>query len=66
MEPEQLQLRVNCRRCRHYHVSWDPKAPHGCSAIGFKSDKMPSLVVYQSSGLECQLFEPKPRRASGA
>jgi len=51
--------RLSCRACRHYHITWDPRAPHGCGALGFKSQQLPSLVVYQSSGLECQAFQPK-------
>jgi hypothetical protein len=50
---------VLCRTCKHYRVSWDPRAPHSCSAIGFKSQKLPSLIVYESSGIECQLWEAK-------
>jgi hypothetical protein len=41
-------------------VSWDPRAPHACMAMGFKSQKLPSIVVYESSGIECQVFEPRP------
>jgi len=50
---------VSCRRCKHFQISWDPRAPYSCAALGFKSQQMPSLVVFQSSGLECQAFEPK-------
>jgi hypothetical protein len=47
---------VSCRNCRHYQVTWDPNLPFGCAAHGFKSRKNPALVVYESSGFECQLF----------
>lgn len=52
--------RINCRRCEHYFVTWKPKQPHGCKAYGFKSDYIPSLVVFQSSGTECTMFKEKP------
>lgn len=59
MAEQQAPGQVVCRRCKFYRVSWDPAAPHGCDAIGFKSQKLPSLVVLQTSGMECQLFQPK-------
>ena len=51
---------VSCRGCKHYRISWDPKAPHACAAMGFKSQKLPSIVVYETSGIECQMFQAKP------
>ena len=48
-----------CLNCRHYHVTWDVNSPHGCHAHKFKSRKNPALLVFQASGIECQLFEPK-------
>lgn len=45
--------------CKHYFVTWDPAAPHGCRAMSFKGSRIPSVVVYESSGMECQLFDPK-------
>jgi len=56
--------RINCRRCKHYFVTWEAGKPHGCRAYGFKSPQIPSLVVFQSSGKECAIFETKqiPKR----
>jgi hypothetical protein len=51
--------RINCRRCKYYFVTWDKDQPHGCKAYGFKAPYIPSLVVFQSSGSDCQLFEDK-------
>ena len=45
-----------CGDCKHYHVTWDRTAPHGCSAFGFKTARRPSRVVYESSGSVCELF----------
>ncbi len=50
------------RKCRFYYVTWDGDAPHGCRALGFKSRRLPHLVVLESSGLPCQAFSPKPDR----
>ncbi len=50
---------INCTKCKHIYVTWDKDFPHGCRAMGFKSRDVPSLVVYQSSGMPCQRFEKK-------
>jgi hypothetical protein len=46
-----------CLKCIHYHVTWDAHAPYGCRAHGFKSSRNPALVVFESSGISCQLFK---------
>jgi len=51
--------RINCRRCIHYFVTWQAGKPHGCKAYGFKSENIPSMVVFQSSGSACSLFKLK-------
>ncbi len=48
-----------CLKCVHYHITWDTRAPYGCRAHGFKSSSNPALVVFESSGLACQLFKPR-------
>ncbi len=53
---------IDCRKCKHYYVTWDPNSPMGCHRFGFKSKNMPSVVVFQSSGEPCGGFEPKLRR----
>lgn len=53
--------RVNCRQCMHYFVTWDEKFPYGCRAYEFKTITLPSVKVFQSSGLECQLFVLNPK-----
>jgi len=54
-----IMKRINCRRCIHYFVTWEKTRPHGCKAYGFKGAQIPSLVVFQSSGSPCSLFEIK-------
>jgi len=51
--------RIACLKCRYYHVTWDARKPYGCRAHGFKTHRNPALVVFESSGIECQLFEEK-------
>ena len=48
--------RPDCRRCKHFAVSWDPSAPYLCKGFGFKSRNLPSLEVLQADGHPCRLF----------
>ncbi len=48
-----------CFNCKHFYVTWDEFFPRGCKALKFKSREIPSAVVKRSSGMECQMFEPK-------
>ena len=48
-----------CIQCEHYYITWDQYFPHGCRAMAFKSRKRPSIEVYESSGIICQMFSPK-------
>jgi hypothetical protein len=63
-EAEENKNRIACIKCRYYQVTWDPRQPYGCRAHGFKSHRNPAVIVYESSGIECQLFEEKPARDS--
>jgi hypothetical protein len=51
--------RIDCMKCRHFYVTWDTRFPKGCKAFGFKSQTMPSLTVFTSSGKHCMNFEAK-------
>lgn len=57
--------RPDCRSCRHYYVTWDANFPRGCRALGFKGRKDPGLSVFESSGMACQLFEPRDKPEGG-
>jgi hypothetical protein len=50
---------IDCRKCRHYYITWDKKFPYGCKAIQFKSARPPSLEVFAASGISCLRFEEK-------
>ncbi|MEZ4330604.1 MAG: uracil-DNA glycosylase [Myxococcota bacterium] len=54
--------RPDCLHCVHYFVTWEPAKPRGCRAYAFKSEDLPSDVVFESSGEPCRLFERKPER----
>ena len=50
----------NCRKCRHYYITWDVKHPYGCRAMGFKSRHNPGLEVRRAMyGEPCLMFSPK-------
>ncbi len=51
----------NCHRCSHFRVTWDAAFPYECRAYGFRSRRVPSVVVLETSGQPCQLFTRKPR-----
>ncbi len=53
-------MEKNCRNCKHFFISFDPKAPNGCRIFNFKSKKMPFIVVSETNkGQECAGFTPK-------
>lgn len=52
-------MKVDCFKCQFFRVTWDQNNPRGCSAYGFKTKQLPSVVVKQSSGMECLKFVPK-------
>jgi hypothetical protein len=49
----------NCLQCIHYFITYDSGRPYGCRAMAFKSRKKPARLVYESSGISCQLYAPK-------
>lgn len=52
----------NCRSCRHFYVTWDPKRPYGCRAMQFKSKILPAIEVYNTDGSPCLSFQAKSTR----
>lgn len=51
----------HCFFCRHFYITYDVKFPYGCRAMGFKSKRLPSAEVIESSGMYCALYERKAR-----
>lgn len=54
-----MNQQINCIKCKHYFVTWDPNAPKGCRAFGFKTSALPSVIVKRSSGEMCLKYEKK-------
>ena len=50
---------IDCHKCEHYYVTWDKDFPHGCKAMGFKSKRLPSIVVHDNSYANCLLYKNK-------
>lgn len=59
-----MSVRPLCIKCVHYFITYETSRPYGCRAMGFKSKKNPARVVYENSGLECQLFLARKRGGS--
>lgn len=53
--------KIDCMKCRHFYITWDPKFPRGCRTFGFKTQSLPSIQVLNSSGKPCLNFEPKTK-----
>jgi hypothetical protein len=53
--------RIVCQRCIYYYVTWEQNKPHGCNAYGFKSQQIPSVVVKNSSKMDCNFYKQKQR-----
>lgn len=49
----------SCLGCVYYYVTWDKNASKGCKFFGFKSDKMPCIVVFESSNNDCTQYTHK-------
>ena len=49
----------DCIKCKNYFITHEPGRPYGCRAMAFKSRINPARLVYQTSGIDCQLFSQK-------
>jgi hypothetical protein len=54
--------KINCFNCIHFFITWDDKFPRGCRAMDFKTRKMPSVAVYDASGMPCVRFKAKQQK----
>lgn len=50
---------IDCFKCKHLYITWDESSPRGCTAFGFKTARLPSTVVFETSGESCYKFTPK-------
>ena len=52
----EVEIRLDCRGCRHFFVTYEPRNPWGCRQFGFKGKNLPAQIVYQSTGMQCAYF----------
>jgi hypothetical protein len=58
--PEIPDKAPDCRRCKHYKVTWEPSFPHACTLFGVKCrNHLPSMEVFLSAGKHCFSFQQK-------
>ena len=50
---------IDCFKCKHFYITWEPNNPRGCHAFAFKTRRMPSDVVLETSGEPCLKFLAK-------
>ena len=56
LSDDESEFRLNCRGCRHFFVTYEPRNPWGCRQFGFKGKNLPAQIVYQSTGMQCAYF----------
>ena len=61
----EADLRLNCRGCRHFFVTYEPRNPWGCRQFGFKGKNLPAQIVYQSTGMQCAYRIDRPAGNTG-
>jgi len=54
--------RVDCITCSHYYVTWDKNFPNGCKLFEFKTRRLPSQLVKESTGDNCKNYIEKKKR----
>jgi hypothetical protein len=59
-----MAKRPNCNKCIYHYITHDPVQPHGCRGLGFKSAQIPSVLVFATSGIECQTFTEKKSKTT--
>ena len=50
---------VLCGKCQYFFVTYNKFKPWGCSKFGFKSQALPSQVVFSTTGINCAYFKSK-------
>ena len=54
-------MKKQCRNCQFFKISWDYAKPYSCDFFNFKSKQIPSMVVKQNSGKDCEGFKQKKK-----
>ncbi len=46
-----------CAECKYFYMTWDLSQRYGCRAFNFKSQQLPSQVVFSVDGRHCNSFQ---------
>ena len=47
---------ANCFDCKFHFITHEPRRPYGCRRFGFKGPFLPSLTVFQETGMKCAYY----------
>lgn len=61
---KERKTKINCFHCIYLQITWQPKYPYACKAMGFKSAIIPSLEVFRAAGSNCKQFTKKKNEGS--
>ena len=50
---------ILCGKCNFFFVTHNKFKPWGCTRFGFKSQALPSQVVFSTTGTDCAYFKKK-------
>ena len=53
------QKSILCGKCEFFFVTYNKFKPWGCSKFGFKSQALPSQIVFSTTGINCAYFKKK-------
>ncbi len=51
--------RVDCFKCRHLSITYQPEWPYACALFNMRTRMLPSIEVHKNSGSPCQGFAAK-------
>ena len=44
---------VRCHGCKYFFITHQPSRPYGCRKFGFKAKKLPAVIVFETTGIQC-------------
>ena len=50
---------IICGKCKSFFVTHNKYKPWGCKRFGFKSQNLPSQVIFSTTGTNCAYFVKK-------
>ena len=56
--------KVDCYSCQHFELTYQLPLNKICQSFGFKSEELPAIIVYKSTGHICNGYLPKKKKHS--